>query len=569
MRVFAGSLAAFTVFVFLSAVTSLSASAQTPGDINQDDEIDLSDAVMAMQILANVKPSPAVSVQADVDQDGRIGLEEPVFILQWISELRKPNQTPTSSFIATMPTTGDAPLEVSLDASGSEDADGTIVSYSWSFGDGAADTGETVSHIYTDPGTYMLVLTVTDNAGGIGTASEWIIVTGQTEPPADPADAAPEVDQTVTTTLAAATEFLYQGSNCTQNGMDPRIIEEERVAVLRGKVSERDGTALSGVIMTVLNHPEYGQTMTRDDGMFDLVVNGGGLVTVNYEKNGYLPAQRKVNVPLQNYVWLPDVVLIPIDSVVTEIDLTSPDPFQVAQASVVTDGDGTRQATVLFPQGVSAELVMPDGSTQPISTLNVRATEYSVGENGPNAMPAELPTNSGYTYCVELSADEAMAAGAADVRFDQPVYFYVEDFIGFPVGGAVPTGYYDRKKAQWLPSDNGRVIKVVGVSAGLANLDTDGDDLADDPTTLAALGITHAERQELAGLYGPGQGLWRVPVAHFTPWDHNWPFGPPLDAQTHDGSQPHGDNPTDKPCEGEGSIIECQNQTLGESIPVV
>ena len=42
--------------------------------------------------------------------------------------------------------------------------------------------------------------------------------------------------------------------------------------------------------------------------------------------------------------------------------------------------------------------------------------------------------------------DEALAAGATDVRFSQPLFHYVENFLNFPVGMVVPTGYYDRPK---------------------------------------------------------------------------------------------------------------------------
>ena len=54
----------------------------------------------------------------------------------------------------------------------------------------------------------------------------------------------------------------------------------------------------------------------------------------------------------------------------------------------------------------------------PLAELNVRATEYTVGDHGPKKMPAPLPANSGYTYCIELSADEAIKAGAKTVRFE-------------------------------------------------------------------------------------------------------------------------------------------------------
>ena len=102
--------------------------------------------------------------------------------------------------------------------------------------------------------------------------------------------------------------------------------------------------------------------------------------------------------------------------------------MQVAQGSEITDADGTRQATLIIPAGVTARL--DDGT--PISDLTIRATEYTVGTNGPQAMPAILPPNVGYTYCVDYSADEAVAAGSKSVIFDQPIYHYVENFIGFP-----------------------------------------------------------------------------------------------------------------------------------------
>ena len=46
-----------------------------------------------------------------------------------------------------------------------------------------------------------------------------------------------------------------------------------------------------------------------------------------------------------------------------------------------TDKDGTRQATLLFPQGAQATMRLPDGSTQPLTSLRVRVTEYTVGEH--------------------------------------------------------------------------------------------------------------------------------------------------------------------------------------------
>jgi uncharacterized repeat protein (TIGR02059 family) len=342
---------------------------------------------------------------------------------------------------------------------------------------------------------------------------------------------APENDLTVATNLFDSTSFLYTGENAVQTGMAEGTIEEQRAAVIRGKVLTREGTPLAGVKITVVGHPEFGSTLSREDGQFDMAVNGGGLLTVRYEKDTFITAQRQVTVPWQDYTLLPDVVLIPYDNQATLVNLGGTETMQEARGSLVTDDRGARQATLLIPSGAEAEMILPDGSRQALGTVNLRATEYTVGANGPQAMPAELPANVGYTYCVEYSVDEAVAAGATSVSFNQPVIHYVENIIGAPVGGIVPMGYYDYDKAAWVASQNGRVIKILSVNEeNLAELDLDGSGKAADSEALKALGITSAERQKLAVLYPEGQELWRVPITHFSPWDCNWPYGPPLDA---------------------------------------
>ncbi len=382
--------------------------------------------------------------------------------------------------------------------------------------------------------------------------------------------AAPESG--VVSLLGDSTSFLYTGPNAVQLGVAPGTISRQRAAVIRGKVTSRTGAPLAGVQMTILNHPEYGSTASRSDGWFDLAVNGGGPLTVSYQKTGFLPVQRQAQVPWQDFALVDGVVMIPLDPVVTSVTLGAGAPGQIARGSAQVDNDGARQATLLFAPATSATLVMPNGSTLPAASLSVRATEFTVGVGGPAAMPGTLPPTSGYTYCVELSADEAIAAGAAEIRFNQPVAMHVENFLNFPVGGAVPTGYFDRQQGTWIAAPNGRVIKVLNHSGGLAVLDTNGDALGDDAPTLAALGITDLERQQLAGLYAAGQTLWRVPVTHFTPWDHNWPFGPPEDAESpgENGTEvTNNDTNVEDGCEASGSIIECENQVLGLRLPLV
>jgi PKD repeat protein len=76
------------------------------------------------------------------------------------------NPTADFTFNPSAPRSGQ---QVVFDASPSQAAPGrTIVSYSWSFGDGGSGTGQTVVHTFTTgltPTTYNVLLTVTDSAG--------------------------------------------------------------------------------------------------------------------------------------------------------------------------------------------------------------------------------------------------------------------------------------------------------------------------------------------------------------------------------------------------------------------
>ena len=414
-----------------------------------------------------------------------------------------------------------------------------------------------------DEGANVITVVATDAAGNTSAVAR--NVTRETGPlPPDPSTVAPPVDRTVATTMAAATEFLYTGANSIQTGVVSGTIDPERIAVLRGTVKKRDGSALPGVQITVLDHPELGQTLTRADGAFDLAVNGGGLVTIAYSKTGFLPVQRQVNAPWQDYTSVDEAVMIPLDTAVTTVDFST--PMQVARGSTVTDADGTRRATVMFPQGTQATMVMPNGSTQPLTTMAVRATEYTVGEAGPKAMPGVLPPTSGYTYAVELSVDSAIATGAKSVEFDRPVPVYVENFLQLPVGLRVPVAFYDRARAAWIPMENGRIIKITATNGGIASISLDTSGTVADSATLAGLGITVAERQALATMYASGQSLWRMPVMHFSPIDGNYPFGPPGGALTPSLTQPQNDDT----CAARvgGSLIECTTQVLGERLAV-
>src|SRR5205085_12177931 len=71
------------------------------------------------------------------------------------------NQPPVVT-VSANPTSGVAPLPVSFSQT-SSDPDGSIASYSRTFGDGQTATQPYPSHTYSSTGTYTAQLTVTEN----------------------------------------------------------------------------------------------------------------------------------------------------------------------------------------------------------------------------------------------------------------------------------------------------------------------------------------------------------------------------------------------------------------------
>ncbi|MCU1524552.1 MAG: hypothetical protein JWO18_1446 [Microbacteriaceae bacterium] len=82
------------------------------------------------------------------------------------------NLAPTASF-----TSSPNGLGVAFDAGASADADGTISSFDWNFGDGTAHgTGVAPTHNYAATGSYTVTLVVTDNQGASASATHAVSV---------------------------------------------------------------------------------------------------------------------------------------------------------------------------------------------------------------------------------------------------------------------------------------------------------------------------------------------------------------------------------------------------------
>jgi hypothetical protein len=64
----------------------------------------------------------------------------------------------------------------------SADPDGSIVSSTWDFGDGADGSGETVQHTYGSAGTFFVIHTVTDDQGFVDTCDPVTVTVSEPAP---------------------------------------------------------------------------------------------------------------------------------------------------------------------------------------------------------------------------------------------------------------------------------------------------------------------------------------------------------------------------------------------------
>lgn len=390
-------------------------------------------------------------------------------------------------------------------------------------------------------------------------------------------------------TIGTSNSFIFLTQSDAGATIDPT-----QAGVIRGQVFDTSGNPKSGVTVSLLGHSEYGSVTTRSDGWFDMEVNAGGEFIVEYtdptgsvcgSSTPCIRVQRHVQTRWNAYAIADDVVMT---ARATATAITAGGGYAHAQSATpgnFNDGDGVRHPTLIIPSGTSST----DPALSGVSTYHIAPTELTVsktsavGNLGPKAMPGDLPPASGYTHAVDFDLAEADSAGLTTVTFNQPMYYYIEQptgITGLNNGDVVPMGYYDRAVGNWVASANGQVLTFTASSSTC--VDGAGSGCPD---------ILPAELTELHNAFNPITGttptkLWRVPIMHFTGYDANWGFGPPAGSGTSTAGPVTTGGGTPNSCQQQesggssssgssipqsvdtGSFIECQNQSLDESIPV-
>lgn len=104
-----------------------------------------------------------------VDNDGRSNTKTTTAIIS-----NSTNVLPVAAFTA--PNSTKINKLINFNAYGSYDTDGSITNYTWNFGDGNVGYGINTAHAYSKAGTYLVMLTITDDSGDEDTTSAIITV---------------------------------------------------------------------------------------------------------------------------------------------------------------------------------------------------------------------------------------------------------------------------------------------------------------------------------------------------------------------------------------------------------
>lgn len=103
-----------------------------------------------------------------IDNDGLNAQATQVVVIEEPVQVQLP-----PNVVLNAPEIGVVGQSLTFDASGSNDPDGQIANYSWSFGDGVVENSSlpVIPHSYTQTGVYTITLTLTDNDGLINTTT--------------------------------------------------------------------------------------------------------------------------------------------------------------------------------------------------------------------------------------------------------------------------------------------------------------------------------------------------------------------------------------------------------------
>ncbi|XP_039209345.1 teneurin-2 isoform X2 [Crotalus tigris] len=151
------------------------------------------------------------------------------------------------------------------------------------------------------------------------------------------------------------------------------------VSLIRGQVVTTDGTPLVGVNVSFVKYPKYGYTITRQDGTFDLIANGGGSLTLHFERAPFMSQERTVWLPWNSFYAMDTLTMKTEENSIPSCDLSGfirPDPVIISSplSTFFSDAPG-RNSIVPETQVLHEEIEIP-GANIKLCYLSSRTAGY-------------------------------------------------------------------------------------------------------------------------------------------------------------------------------------------------
>ncbi|XP_032192974.1 teneurin-2 isoform X12 [Mustela erminea] len=151
------------------------------------------------------------------------------------------------------------------------------------------------------------------------------------------------------------------------------------VSLIRGQVVTTDGTPLVGVNVSFVKYPKYGYTITRQDGTFDLIANGGASLTLHFERAPFMSQERTVWLPWNSFYAMDTLVMKTEENSIPSCDLSGfvrPDPIIISSPlSTFFSASPGQNPIVPETQVLHEEIELP-GSNVKLRYLSSRTAGY-------------------------------------------------------------------------------------------------------------------------------------------------------------------------------------------------
>ncbi|XP_006885118.1 PREDICTED: teneurin-1 isoform X3 [Elephantulus edwardii] len=155
--------------------------------------------------------------------------------------------------------------------------------------------------------------------------------------------------------------------------------DSRRACVIRGQVVAVDGTPLVGVNVSFLHHSDYGFTISRQDGSFDLVAVGGISVILVFDRSPFLSEKRTLWLPWNQFIVVEKVTMQRVGSDPPSCDISSfisPNPIVLPSPLTSFGGSCPERGTIVPElQVVQEEIPIPSSFVR-LSYLSSRTPGY-------------------------------------------------------------------------------------------------------------------------------------------------------------------------------------------------